>query len=392
MPVSVGYFAEANLLCVFMLFIFVLSIFHSTDKQESRMLFAYNIITLAICNVATVFWLLLSYSPYFSYIHVLTYLVFFIWSGSIIASSFLWFLYSESLQQNDKFSIKKNRLLLAIPSVVMMLFVFSTPETGFFVKIMKARTLQYNTYSFSAGLYVLLVFCFVYPMITTIKALVKGIREKDRQQKKSLFLIAFYPIIPLVCGIIQTNYLEVPIFCFACVGAVLITFVLAQSGKISNDPLTRLNNRNELNNYASRAIKDREINGDLWLIMFDLDKFKPINDIYGHVEGDKALIKMADILRASCKSSQMHRNFISRFGGDEFIIITSAEAERDRIIEEVKRLMEEENTNSGKPYQLLSSVGYAKYESSMGGLNNWMKVADERLYQNKEERKKAGIA
>ena len=54
--------------------------------------------------------------------------------------------------------------------------------------------------------------------------------------------------------------------------------------------------------------------------------------------------------------------------------------------------MDEENETSGKPYMILSSVGYAKYESSMGGFAGWMKAADERMYANKEERKKAGIA
>ena len=231
-----------------------------------------------------------------------------------------------------------------------------------------------------------------YIAVASVAALLRGIRETNPDQKKSLYMTASYPLIGAGAGIVQALLPQMPIFCFGTVAMALVTFITANSGKVSNDPLTKLNNRNELNNYAARIVKDQAANGDLWLIIFDLDKFKPINDVYGHVEGDQALVKMADALRASCKSSQMHRNFIARFGGDEFMIVTSSSAERERIVEEVYRQLDQINQTWGKPYQILTSVGWAKYEPAIGSLPGWIKVADEMLYKNKEERKKNGLA
>ncbi|MBQ7506962.1 MAG: GGDEF domain-containing protein [Lachnospiraceae bacterium] len=392
MPASVGYFAVANLMCMFMLLIFVFSIIRGTDKQESRMLFGYNIIALAIGNGFSILWVLLTHSIVFAYINTLIYLVFFGWTASMIAASILWFLYSESLQKNDTFTVRKNRLLLAIPGIFILIVAMTTSRTRLFIHAVINKATPFVVINRGPFLVLLTIVAYAYPVATSVKALVTSVEIENPTEKKLTYLTAAYPIIPLAAGIFQFIYRDYPIWCFFCVAGVLVTFISAQSGKISNDPLTRLNNRNELNNYAIRSIKDKEINSDLWLILFDLDKFKPINDIYGHVEGDQALIKMADILRSACKSSQMHRNFIARFGGDEFVIITSAEAERDRIIEQVRNLMDEENETSGKPYKILSSVGYAKYESTMGGFAGWMKAADERMYADKEERKKAGIA
>ncbi len=392
MSTSIGYFAMANLMCVVMLFLFVISIIRGTDKQESRMLFAYNIIALSIGIIFSIFYVLLDKTPVFAYMEPLIHIVFFCWTASIMAASILWFLYSESLQKSEMFNTKKRRLLLCIPVFFILAVALTTSETKLFINVTANKTVQYSQIESGPFLILLFIVAYAYPIGSSVKALVNSVEVENPNDKRMLYLCAIYPVIPLGAGIFQFIYMDMPIWCFACVVGVLITFVSAQSGKISNDPLTHLNNRNELNNYAIRSIKDKEINGDLWLILFDLDKFKPINDIYGHVEGDKALIKVADILRASCKSSQMHRNFIARYGGDEFVIITSAEAERNRIIDEVRRLMDEENETSGKPYKILSSVGYAKYEAHMGNFAGWMKVADERMYADKEERKKAGIA
>lgn len=85
--------------------------------------------------------------------------------------------------------------------------------------------------------------------------------------------------------------------------------------------------------------RSRRYKRDLALIMFDLDHFKRCNDTYGHPFGDKVLIKIAEIIKASCRSSDVP----ARYGGEEFsVIMPEADAKSalvvsERVLEEVEQ-------------------------------------------------------
>jgi diguanylate cyclase (GGDEF)-like protein len=82
------------------------------------------------------------------------------------------------------------------------------------------------------------------------------------------------------------------------------------------DPLTGLGNRRNLEDQMAKTAPN-ELRA---LLMVDLDDFKPINDLYGHVAGDQLLVEVARRLRAACRP----RDVVCRMGGDEFAILTSA--------------------------------------------------------------------
>ena len=83
-------------------------------------------------------------------------------------------------------------------------------------------------------------------------------------------------------------------------------------------PLTKLANRfyfeQELQNTIVNATRT---NSNFALVYLDLDGFKPVNDTYGHLVGDKLLCKVAEVFRNNVRKS----DFVSRLGGDEFTII-----------------------------------------------------------------------
>ncbi|MBR3617655.1 MAG: GGDEF domain-containing protein, partial [Acholeplasmatales bacterium] len=78
------------------------------------------------------------------------------------------------------------------------------------------------------------------------------------------------------------------------------------------DKLTQVHNRYDLYNYIN-TLEDKS---DYALIMFDIDDFKHINDIYGHLCGDEILKELAKIAKDT-----FINDFVSRYGGEEFIII-----------------------------------------------------------------------
>ena len=84
------------------------------------------------------------------------------------------------------------------------------------------------------------------------------------------------------------------------------------------DTLTGLANRNQLNTYLQKSVEQAlKHKKTMALILFDLDRFKDINDSYGHQIGDELLVLVARRLEQQCNE----KHFISRLGGDEFAIV-----------------------------------------------------------------------
>ena len=86
----------------------------------------------------------------------------------------------------------------------------------------------------------------------------------------------------------------------------------------STDALTQLSNRLTLDSFLETAFESaKRNNGDLSVLMFDIDHFKRINDTYGHVAGDQVLIQVSHILNNAFRATDM----LARYGGEEFIAV-----------------------------------------------------------------------
>lgn len=130
--------------------------------------------------------------------------------------------------------------------------------------------------------------------------------------------------------------------------------------------------------------RSQQENLSWYLLFIDIDRFKQINDRYGHVEGDRALKVVSDTLKKTLGASTA---FISRYGGDEFAIIIEKETEIE--VQQVVSLLESTLYQSCKehalPYTLHLSVGYAKYNPEyMDSLDKLTNLADQRMYKQKQ--------
>jgi diguanylate cyclase (GGDEF)-like protein len=170
--------------------------------------------------------------------------------------------------------------------------------------------------------------------------------------------------------------------------------ILQETYKISiTDGLTGLYNRHyameRLNQELERSLREKT---PITLIMFDLDNFKNINDKYGHFKGDEILKKVGKIL----KNSFRKYDIVSRMGGDEFLAIvfqdkSYIEDKLKEIRKQIESLFPQEN--------LSVSFGVAIFPDDLGNLSSYnndlellkkkiIEIADNRMYQNKRERKK----
>ena len=152
------------------------------------------------------------------------------------------------------------------------------------------------------------------------------------------------------------------------------------------DPLTGLRNRRALELLGKQYWANAQRRGGvLAVVFFDLDGFKPINDTYGHQEGDRVLVYMAEYLTSTFRDSDV----VSRVGGDEFVVLAwMAQADDlDKIKARLKtthRLM----PPKGEEYTFSFSVGYAVHDpKEEGDLLNLISRADTRMYEDKKSRK-----
>ena len=197
------------------------------------------------------------------------------------------------------------------------------------------------------------------------------------------FSLAMFGLLPLLGLGMECTPESAPYSVYAMVISVLFVFLEMQSRMISTDPLTKLNNRNQLNTFLDSKIGQYTENRKVYLFVLDLDKFKGINDTYGHAEGDSALNMVADVLKRVCGPLGC---FISRFGGDEFNLVAflANDAEADALRKTVKDDLA--RTSASLPYSLSVSIGYAASRGRSETVIDLFSRADEALYKEKLNR------
>ncbi|NLD95281.1 MAG: GGDEF domain-containing protein [Fibrobacter sp.] len=155
------------------------------------------------------------------------------------------------------------------------------------------------------------------------------------------------------------------------------------------DELTGLYNRRGFYIFGEKFFSMAKRKKTSLLIMYcDLDKFKLINDIYGHKEGDCALKTTASILKNTCRDYDI----ISRFGGDEFVILLDNIAidEFEMLKERINRTFYDYNNLSNKGYQILISLGFTTYSPELDQsctFDELIEQADKKLYAEKKKKK-----
>lgn len=147
------------------------------------------------------------------------------------------------------------------------------------------------------------------------------------------------------------------------------------------DPLTGLFNRRHLFDLGQREfVRARRFNRPLSALMIDIDHFKEVNDRYSHSIGDRALIRLAQVLRSAIREIDI----VGRYGGDEFTVFLP-EAELPIAMDIAGRLHQQVNLtfqHTSLP-QLTISIGAAALIPAHAGFNDLVHAADLALYNAK---------
>lgn len=157
------------------------------------------------------------------------------------------------------------------------------------------------------------------------------------------------------------------------------------------DDLTGLYNRRGFSDLGEQYLKLARRSGrGVTMVYVDLDRFKTINDSLGHHVGDRALLKVADILRATFRRSDI----IARLGGDEFgvLALEAADESSETLVERLRERVEDFNESSPEPYQLSVSIGMAHHDDDPRvRLEDMVAEADAAMYREKHSKRASAL-
>ena len=293
---------------------------------------------------------------------------------------FAWFLYFEHLQEAQFVRDKKKVLYSSVLLIIMVILLIINGFTGILFYVDDAGVYQRGPWFL-----VQYFLSYIYVFITCFRALLGAFKPQNYAKRDLLFSLAAFPIAPAIAGIIQFIRSDIPVACVALSIATLIMYLNSVEQMISLDPLTQLNNRRQFMRYFSQKLKSQSTSGEtgLYLMLIDVNKFKYINDTFGHVEGDEALKRVADALRRACGDMKRRAN-IARFGGDEFIILVESDQnlEIDVLKTRIQTILSDLNKEAGSRYPLNVSIGISVVDNART-LKEIIEAADERLYEEK---------
>ncbi len=151
------------------------------------------------------------------------------------------------------------------------------------------------------------------------------------------------------------------------------------------DELTELPNRRAFITLSEQALKVATRMGrDVLMIFIDVDHLKHINDTWGHLAGDRALIDTARVLQESCREADI----VARLGGDEFVALISVDSDQtaELICDRIQTRVATHNRETQRGHPLSLSVGATRSKAAGTMLADLLAQADTALYEQKRGR------
>ncbi|MBO4819172.1 MAG: GGDEF domain-containing protein [Firmicutes bacterium] len=302
-----------------------------------------------------------------------------IYHVSLIGGVYTWCNYTAAELGSSRLSSKKARTALGCILLLPILSALLNIRFRHLFDISKQGTYLRGP-GFHFQMLILIGVTFIYSIFV-----LKGLRNESDPLKASHHrLLASFPLCLLAAWVLSFIGESVPVICVSISIEILCVYIGFFTQRISTDKLTQVNNRQNLISYIDYKIAHHD--DPVYLMLIDLDYLKIINDTYGHLEGDKALTRVATALKMCCGPVEK-RPYIARYGGDEFIVVveTTDGLLVDKLCNDIRNTLDDLNTKSGSGYRASLSIGIARLEEGMDH-NDLIAKADEELYKIKKGR------
>ncbi len=301
-----------------------------------------------------------------------------VYHGATCFGVFAWCGYANALCRGTLFTSRRKLLIPLVPLAVMLGLILSNLSTHHLFEIdASGKYVRHGLFQVQMGVLVLATSVF------SLRLLFQAHGETDPVKRGHERLVATFPLCLLIAWALSIVGESIPVICVAITLELLCLVMGTSTQQISMDKLTQVNNRQNLMGFLEYKLYNHD--EKLFLLMMDLDYFKTINDSYGHLEGDDALIRAAKALKLACDGYK-RRPYIARYGGDEFIVvIESTKADADALVAHIREVLDELNGKAQRPYELKFSIGMSEYHPGMTA-NDLIEAADNALYEIKRAR------
>jgi diguanylate cyclase (GGDEF)-like protein len=376
------YYAESNIVCFIIFGIMLVHDLLNVDRQEKQIKYDHALIAFMFYFLSDAVWAGVDSGvfPVTTFTVVATNFSNYVIMAAVM---YMWLRFVMAVEQAPHRERPINKFAVLFPFIVSTVALIATYCIAPDVLIDSNLKPQPAFNVFLIGV------PYIYIIAVIFYAMRKARHENNPIEKKKHLSIGFFPLIVVIGGLFEMVVMPtLPVFCFSCTILMLIFYIQSMESQISIDPLTGLNNRSQLLRYVSQHSNMHRENQLTYVVMMDVDDFKAVNDTYGHAEGDRALIIIADSLRNVEKDCD-YPIFLGRYGGDEFVLIAhpSNEMDIEPLIDSIRAHVEMECKAQQTPYLLSISAGYDMLIDEKDTYQKCMRRADEKLYQNKTFRK-----
>ena len=370
------YYIEANILCVIVFGIIFYHNHKSLDRRDKQVKYDRVLMVFITYFLLDCIW---AAAVDETLPRVLVYPVSLLIYLCMAATIYYWFEFVMSYMQAPSALTRHRRTLMNVSFLISTIALI----VSFFVAPEKLIGSNMETLPlFNLFLTAVPDLCMIVILVETRR---RRKQEENPVERKKLLFIGYFPLMVSIGGFIEATFLPyVPIYCFTCLILILVFYIDSIENRISVDPLTGLNNRGQLARYCAQRANLFMEGRRTVVVMMDVDRFKQINDTYGHAEGDRALVTVSDALKRAVEQSGIP-SFVCRYGGDEFLLIIHPirMAEAGRLIGRIRR----ELVRAKGAYTVAISAGYDQLNEEKDSLQECIVRADEKLYQDKEQRR-----
>lgn len=381
------YYTEASLVCVIIFAIMLFRDVLSVDRQEKQIKYDHALIAFMLYFVSDALWaaVIAGMLPANKFTVLVTNFANYVLMAGI---TYMWLRYVMAVEQVAQRDRPLNRFAIQFPFLIATVALIATYliRPGVLLDASLSPTLAYSAFQIGVP-------C-VYIAATVAYTIRRAWREENPIERKKHLFIGLFPLLVVAGGLLQILVLpDTPVFCFCSAILMLVFYISSMETRISTDPLTGLNNRGQLIHYTTQRANLQREGRRTFVVMFDINDFKAINDTYGHAEGDRALVIVAEALRNVLRNHATPM-FAARYGGDEFILIVHpAEAgEVEALIGEIRGQIEAICREKATPYTVVIGAGCDELADAGDTFAKCMQRADAKLYLDKAALKKRRLA
>lgn len=372
------YYLQTNLFCIIILLLILNKL--KNKSKYSTIIYKKMLICFILFCLSDIISIVFRETNY-NYSNIILYLSNSLYLYLPLLIGYYWFKYIYLNLDQKKYENKKVRVLLSLPTIIGIILLISNVFTHNLFVINSN-----NTYERGKIYYIYAICTWLYIIVSTIKAIIVYLKSNNIYIKERTFPLCLFIVAPAITSIIQNMFYGLSVTQIGFTISSLLIYLCYLDEQISIDNLTKINNRTKFNEYIQNKF-DNTKNEDIISLMFiDVDNFKAINDTYGHLVGDETLISIAGILKKSCNDYSKDL-FLARYGGDEFVIISSLDIKELQKFE--KTIQDNLNAYNKKNKNKLSiSIGYtSNVKANYKSISHLIDIADDIMYQTKRKKK-----